>query len=61
MPHSAPKIETSRLILRGHILEDFNLIAALWADPKMVRFLAECRLPERRAGADFYAMSAIGS
>lgn len=40
MLHSAPKIETSRLILRGHILEDFNLIAALWADPKMVRFIS---------------------
>jgi RimJ/RimL family protein N-acetyltransferase len=39
MPQPAPQIETPRLILRGHIVEDFNLIAALWADPKMVRFI----------------------
>lgn len=39
MPQPVPQIETSRLILRGHIVEDFNLIAALWADPKMVRFI----------------------
>lgn len=39
MPQLAPQIETSRLFLRGHIVEDFNVIAALWADPEMVRFI----------------------
>lgn len=39
MPLSIPQLETPRLILRGHVLDDFNLIAALWADPDMVRFI----------------------
>ncbi|WP_369789123.1 GNAT family N-acetyltransferase [Rouxiella sp. WC2420] len=39
MPKSAPQIETSRLILRGHVIDDFNTIADLWADPEMVRFI----------------------
>jgi RimJ/RimL family protein N-acetyltransferase len=35
----APVIETQRLILRGHRLEDFDALAALWADPQVARFI----------------------
>jgi RimJ/RimL family protein N-acetyltransferase len=34
-----PVLETPRLILRGHRLEDFDSVAALWADPHITRFL----------------------
>jgi RimJ/RimL family protein N-acetyltransferase len=36
---SVPRIETERLILRGHRLEDFSILAALWADPQVTRFI----------------------
>ncbi|QOI57363.1 GNAT family N-acetyltransferase [Rouxiella badensis] len=39
MLNAAPQIETPRLILRGHTVDDFNVIAALWADPEIVRFI----------------------
>lgn len=39
MSSSAPLIETSRLLLRGHRLADFEMIAALWSDAEMVRFI----------------------
>jgi RimJ/RimL family protein N-acetyltransferase len=35
----APKIETERLILHGHGLQDFADSAALWSDPDIVRFI----------------------
>jgi RimJ/RimL family protein N-acetyltransferase len=34
-----PVIETQRLILRGHRLEDFDALAAMWADPHVARFI----------------------
>jgi len=34
-----PVLETPRLILRGHRLEDFSSAAALWADPVVTRFI----------------------
>src|SRR5476649_1757534 len=39
MPTQAPVIETERLILRGHRAEDFEAIAAQWADPAVVKYL----------------------
>ena len=35
----APIIETPRLRLRGHGLDDFPLSAAMWADPVVVRYI----------------------
>ena len=35
----APRIETERLILRGHAGEDFEPLAAMWADPEMVEHI----------------------
>lgn len=34
-----PTIETERLILRGHRVDDFDAHAALWADPVVTRFI----------------------
>ena len=34
-----PSLETDRLRLRAHRLEDFKSCAAMWADPKVVRFI----------------------
>jgi RimJ/RimL family protein N-acetyltransferase len=34
-----PVIETERLILRGHRLEDFDALAEMWADPQVARFI----------------------
>jgi RimJ/RimL family protein N-acetyltransferase len=34
-----PIIETARLQLRGHRVEDFGDCAAMWADPRLARFI----------------------
>ena len=34
-------IETERLILRPHRLEDEENVARLWADPQVVRFICQ--------------------
>lgn len=34
-----PVIETERLTLRGHRLDDFNALAAMWADAVVTRFI----------------------
>jgi RimJ/RimL family protein N-acetyltransferase len=34
-----PEIETERLRLRGHRLEDFGNCAAMWADPVVTRYI----------------------
>jgi RimJ/RimL family protein N-acetyltransferase len=36
---SAPVLETPRLRLRGHRLDDFDQSAAMWADPVVVRYI----------------------
>jgi len=35
----APLLETGRLRLRGHRLEDFPACAAMWADPVVTRYI----------------------
>ena len=37
---SAPILKTERLILRPHRVEDFDDLAAMWADPKVVEFIS---------------------
>ena len=37
----APVLKTERLILRVHRREDFPAMAAMWADPEMVRFIGK--------------------
>jgi RimJ/RimL family protein N-acetyltransferase len=39
MPTAVPEIETPRLLLRGHHMEDFDAHTALWADPVVTRFI----------------------
>lgn len=40
MPASiAPPIETERLTLRGHVIDDFADSAAMWGDPQVTRFI----------------------
>jgi RimJ/RimL family protein N-acetyltransferase len=34
-----PVIETGRLRLRGHAAADFDAVAAMWAEPAVVRFI----------------------
>jgi len=34
-----PRLETARLILRAHTLDDFPAMAAIWADPEVTRFI----------------------
>ena len=34
-----PDIETNRLILRAHRLDDFPALAAMWGDPAVARFI----------------------
>lgn len=35
-----PRLETPRLILRAHRLDDFEPMAAMWADPAVVRHIS---------------------
>ena len=48
-----PVLETERLVLRGHRLEDFPSCAALWADPEVTRFISATPLGEEEAWARF--------
>lgn len=34
-----PRLETPRLVLRAHRLEDFSPMAAMWGDPEVTRFI----------------------
>ena len=36
---NAPALETSRLILRAHVPEDFDSVASMWADREVVRYI----------------------
>jgi RimJ/RimL family protein N-acetyltransferase len=36
-----PRLETERLILRAHRLEDFAECAAMWADPSVTHFIGK--------------------
>jgi len=48
-----PVLETKRLILRGHRLEDFGDCAATWADPVVTRYLGSKPLTETEAWTRF--------
>jgi RimJ/RimL family protein N-acetyltransferase len=39
MPSDAPPIETPRLLLRGHRLDDFGDSLAMWSDPEVTRYI----------------------
>lgn len=39
MTHRPVRLETERLILRAHELQDFDAMAAMWADPRVAQFI----------------------
>ncbi|MGE0828272.1 MAG: GNAT family N-acetyltransferase [Hyphomonadaceae bacterium] len=39
MTAPAPRLETARLILRAHTIDDFEPMAAMWADPAVTRYI----------------------
>lgn len=47
----APVLETKRLILRGHTAADFEAVAAMWADPLVVKYLGVAGKPLPRQEA----------
>ncbi len=52
-PPAVPTIETERLILRGHRLDDFPRSAAMWADPKVVEYVGGKPLTEEDSWTKF--------
>jgi RimJ/RimL family protein N-acetyltransferase len=45
-PVNIPSLETERLVLRGHRLEDFSASAAMWADENVTRHILDQPLTE---------------
>ena len=52
-----PVIETKRLKLRGHRLEDFVACTAMWADPIVTRYIGGRPLSEEEAWTKFLRYS----
>jgi len=48
-----PDLETARLKLRGHRLDDFLHSAAMWADPNVTRYIGGKPLTEEEAWTKF--------
>jgi len=45
---ATPLLETDRLILRPHRLDDFSACAAMWRDPQVVRYTIGSESPPQR-------------
>ncbi len=68
---TVPVLETERLQLRGHRLEDFVQCAAMWADPLVIRYIGGKPLTEEESWTRFlryvghwslgYATEAVGA
>ena len=50
---AVPAIETDRLVMRGHRLEDFEASAEMWSDPGVTRFIGGRPLVEEDAWSKF--------
>lgn len=48
-----PILETERLVLRGHTLDDFRAYAEMWADPAVTRFIGGAPLSEEESWGKF--------
>ena len=48
-----PVLETERLKLRGHRLDDFPDSAAMWADPRVIRYIGDKPLTEEESWTKF--------
>lgn len=56
-----PAIETERLILRPHRIEDFDAYAAFWADPEVIRFITGFPQRGKTAGDGCCGSTACGT
>jgi RimJ/RimL family protein N-acetyltransferase len=56
----APPLETARLELRAHRLDDFAACAAMWADPIVARYIGGKPLSEEETWTNCCATLAIG-
>jgi len=45
---AAPRLETERLILRPHRVDDFSACAAMWREPSVVRYTIGSESPPQR-------------
>src|SRR6202034_1814610 len=45
-----PSFETSRLIMRGHTVEDFSHTLQLWSDPRVTHFIGQPQTLEESWG-----------
>src|SRR5271163_2081126 len=52
-PAEVPILETARLKLRGHRLDDFTHCAAMWADPQVTQYIGGKPLTEEEAWTKF--------
>jgi RimJ/RimL family protein N-acetyltransferase len=52
-----PVLQTERLILRGHTLDDFPAYAAMWANSQVTRFIGGKPLNDEEAWAKFMRMA----
>jgi RimJ/RimL family protein N-acetyltransferase len=50
-------IDTERLTLRRHTLDDFKEVSAMWADPEVVKFISGQPLSEEDCWAKFLRMA----
>lgn len=50
---AVPVLKTDRLILRGHVSDDFPAYAAMWGDAAVTRFIGGARLSEEEAWGKF--------
>ena len=63
---AAPRLETERLILRARIIDDAAPFAALWADPRVTRYIggqtltADAAMTKFVRGAGFWALFGYG-
>ncbi len=46
LPPSIPRVETERLVLRGHRVEDFAECSAMWGDAEVTRFIGGKPFPK---------------
>jgi RimJ/RimL family protein N-acetyltransferase len=53
IPVEVPVIETARLILRGHRTADFEPSVAMWADPRITRYLRDKPFTEEETWTRF--------
>ena len=54
-----PRVESERLVLRGHTLDDFPAIREMWADPLVTKFISGKPRPEEECWLKFLRATAF--